>query len=386
MKRDAIDEILLLPNPMSNWYYFNEKDEKVGPVSSTVLKELARQGLITKETKIVNNNGRSAVAGQVNGLTFVEAKKSGQPQPFESAGFDFPALVSEGNTPNDFDPFANTAPHQVPIPFATSKPLSTFAKPIVLVPVSVGSGMLLMLLMMLVIMTIFGNTKDKTQVGRSDVSNVKIEANEPSAKEVEKPKQKQQSTGLLLKPPHPKEEFIRAATVKIEKLVKDEFKPATYGDHLIVPYIRVMESSWDTTNNVYALCNKIKNEKELLPKIEALKNGYAICMANIATQWHYGIQAQTYVFNADMAITQATGMYETNGAYHNLEQIMTTITARVKTLNKEKYANTIKLYSLLSKYQKSTTAPSGSLKSYSENIAAYQEEFTQTMSLAELEW
>jgi len=55
---------------MANWYYYNKNDEKVGPISATALKELARQGLITKETKLENSNGRSAVAGQVNGLVF----------------------------------------------------------------------------------------------------------------------------------------------------------------------------------------------------------------------------------------------------------------------------------------------------------------------------
>ena len=55
---------------MANWYYYNKNDEKVGPISATALKELARQGLITKETKLENGNGRSALAGQVNGLEF----------------------------------------------------------------------------------------------------------------------------------------------------------------------------------------------------------------------------------------------------------------------------------------------------------------------------
>lgn len=55
---------------MSNWFYFNKTGEKVGPISTTALKSLARQGLITPETKIENANGRSAIAGSVNGLEF----------------------------------------------------------------------------------------------------------------------------------------------------------------------------------------------------------------------------------------------------------------------------------------------------------------------------
>ena len=60
---------------MANWFYFNKNGEKVGPISATALKALAQQGLITPETKIENSNGRSAVAGKVNGLEFPESPK-----------------------------------------------------------------------------------------------------------------------------------------------------------------------------------------------------------------------------------------------------------------------------------------------------------------------
>lgn len=64
---------------MANWYYYSKTGEKVGPVSATSLKELARQGLITPETKVENQNGRTAVAGQINGLTFAETKPPEMP-------------------------------------------------------------------------------------------------------------------------------------------------------------------------------------------------------------------------------------------------------------------------------------------------------------------
>jgi TM2 domain-containing membrane protein YozV len=57
-------------SPMANWYYYNESGEKVGPITPTALKTLVMQGLITPETVIENNTGRSCAAGKVNGLTF----------------------------------------------------------------------------------------------------------------------------------------------------------------------------------------------------------------------------------------------------------------------------------------------------------------------------
>ena len=58
---------------MANWYYYNKIGEKVGPITSTTLKLLARQGIVTPETVVENNTGRSAIAGEVRGLTFPES-------------------------------------------------------------------------------------------------------------------------------------------------------------------------------------------------------------------------------------------------------------------------------------------------------------------------
>jgi len=55
---------------MANWHYYNKNGEKVGPVTPTALKLLAQQGVISRETVLENQNGRTAVAGDVNGLTF----------------------------------------------------------------------------------------------------------------------------------------------------------------------------------------------------------------------------------------------------------------------------------------------------------------------------
>jgi hypothetical protein len=55
---------------MANWFYYNASGEKVGPITPTALKALAMEGVITPETKVENQGGRSALAGKVNGLTF----------------------------------------------------------------------------------------------------------------------------------------------------------------------------------------------------------------------------------------------------------------------------------------------------------------------------
>lgn len=59
---------------MANWHYYNSKGEKVGPISVSALKALTQQGLITRDTVIENHTGRTAKAGEVNGLTFPETK------------------------------------------------------------------------------------------------------------------------------------------------------------------------------------------------------------------------------------------------------------------------------------------------------------------------
>jgi len=57
---------------MSSWFYYDKNGEKIGPITATVLKELARQGVVTRETKIENINGRSEIAGNVRGIPFPE--------------------------------------------------------------------------------------------------------------------------------------------------------------------------------------------------------------------------------------------------------------------------------------------------------------------------
>ena len=82
----------------------------------------------------------------------------------------------------------------------------------------------------------------------------------------------------------------------------------------------------------------------------------------------------------------AVGMDTDSNLRHNLEQMMVSVKESIRTLDRTKYESTVKLYAVLSQYEKAVASPSGSYRSYAENRRNYREEFTRTMSLAELEW
>ena len=56
---------------MSIWHYYTTTNEKQGPFSSTELKQLALNGVITPETIVENDSGKRAVAHKVKGLVFM---------------------------------------------------------------------------------------------------------------------------------------------------------------------------------------------------------------------------------------------------------------------------------------------------------------------------
>lgn len=58
---------------MAKWFYYNENGEKI-EVTGTQLKELAKQGIVTPNTTIETEEGKSAPARRVKGLTFVVAQ------------------------------------------------------------------------------------------------------------------------------------------------------------------------------------------------------------------------------------------------------------------------------------------------------------------------
>ena len=55
---------------MSTWHYYNENNEKTGPITSKELKQLVLSGTITQKTIVENSEGRIATAEELTGLTF----------------------------------------------------------------------------------------------------------------------------------------------------------------------------------------------------------------------------------------------------------------------------------------------------------------------------
>jgi hypothetical protein len=71
---------------MSTWFYYNENGEKIS-VTGGQLKGLAKAGLITPETVVETEDGKTAPARKVKGLTFattatpIETESYGKAQP-----------------------------------------------------------------------------------------------------------------------------------------------------------------------------------------------------------------------------------------------------------------------------------------------------------------
>ena len=57
---------------MSSWFYYDNDGQKRGPITGGQLKGLAKAGLITPETTVETEGGKTAPARKVKGLTFVE--------------------------------------------------------------------------------------------------------------------------------------------------------------------------------------------------------------------------------------------------------------------------------------------------------------------------
>ena len=98
---------------MSNSCYYNKNGEKIGPISVSALKELTRQGLITRDTIIENQQGRSSVAGKVNGLIFPDTS----PPPVTNEVY---GLATPSTNPFIATPSVEVNPFTAPVPIVPS--------------------------------------------------------------------------------------------------------------------------------------------------------------------------------------------------------------------------------------------------------------------------
>jgi hypothetical protein len=73
---------------MTNFFYFDQNNQKCGPVSEEQLKVLASFGLITPQTPMETDTGDKGVAGQIPGINFGTAAPSPCAQPTPKQQFD----------------------------------------------------------------------------------------------------------------------------------------------------------------------------------------------------------------------------------------------------------------------------------------------------------
>ena len=85
---------------MSTWFYYDSSGQKQGPVTGGRLKGLAQAGLITPETMVETEKGKTVPAKKVKGLKFLVAMLPESPFPAEPGTYSAipPAAATERST------------------------------------------------------------------------------------------------------------------------------------------------------------------------------------------------------------------------------------------------------------------------------------------------
>ena len=98
-----------------NWYYYDAKGKKVGPVPFSVLQSLAENGVISPGTAVESENGQAAIAGKIEGLIFAESQSPPEPVPAvppetfnisDAFNAAMNAPVEGGNVPTNTPPYS----------------------------------------------------------------------------------------------------------------------------------------------------------------------------------------------------------------------------------------------------------------------------------------
>ncbi|MDR2437988.1 MAG: DUF4870 domain-containing protein [Planctomycetaceae bacterium] len=80
---------------MTNWYYYDQTGQKCGPIDSQTLKTLVQHGIITNNTIVETETGKSDKAENVKGLDFLLHTSSAPP-----IYFDLPAVTPSSQVQN----------------------------------------------------------------------------------------------------------------------------------------------------------------------------------------------------------------------------------------------------------------------------------------------
>jgi uncharacterized Tic20 family protein len=73
---------------MTNWYYYDQTGQKCGPIDSQTLKTLAQHGIITNDTIVETETGKSDKAENIKDMDFLLQTDSVPP-----IYFDSPAVI-----------------------------------------------------------------------------------------------------------------------------------------------------------------------------------------------------------------------------------------------------------------------------------------------------
>ena len=101
---------------MATWYYYDENGERLGPIKGREVKQLVREGTITRETMLEDVEGRVIVAGDAPNLPFTGTM---QPDVEETYGMVAPPPRPQRSTV-ELTPPVELPPSVEPSPFTTA--------------------------------------------------------------------------------------------------------------------------------------------------------------------------------------------------------------------------------------------------------------------------